>query len=486
MALHNTPDSTRGDIVHYRIERGAAALGTDGPLGTVEQIVVDRETGELRALIVRSGDGGSEFELPAEHVQSATGDQVQLNIGRADMAARPELATPYDPSQYVPVYQGETATTRNATQTAQETERPVVTEVEDNAAEIVAPQMETLTESDVTPTPMAAPTDTAAGQATTWTPRDSALDTAPADTSATDEAITAPQATPPKSESTRPAVTGTLIGGKPTTSGMGEKSTVPHSDEAPYNQAPTPPGSQYPPPSPGMVQAFQEAGSEPGADYIDLDEPVDTQPTQPMDDLSAHAAQPIDTMPTAPLQPPATLAPTEGLSSPPEPLRMSTVADEPVGSLETTPPQPVNYGGTGSAMASETELRFERAPISDMLPLPLLIAAGVVAAGAIGGIILRRQSPPNAQVKSKVRQASGALQDLLGNAGGSASDAARATQRAAKSTKRGAKRAARRGSWFVRGVLAGAGAAVLYAPDSGDHLRAQLTSAANRVLRRAS
>lgn len=484
MALHNTPDSTRGDIVHYRIERGATALGTDGPLGTVEQIVVDRETGELRALIVRTGDGGSEFELPAEHVQSATGDQVYLNIGRTDMAARPELATPYDPSQYVPVYQGEAATTGNATQTAQETERPVVTEVEDNAAEIVAPQTETMTATDATP--MTVPTDTAAGQATTWMPRDSALDTAAADTAATDEAITAPQATPPKSESTRPAVTGTLIGGKPTTSGMGEKAAVPRSDETPYNQTPTPPGSQYPPPAPGIVQAFQEAGSEPGMDYLDIDEPVDTQPTLPMDSLSAQAAQPIDTMPTAPLQPPAAIETTENLSSPPEPLHMPTAANEPVGSLETTPPQPVNYGGTESGMASETELRFERAPISDMLPLPLLIAAGVVAAGAIGGIILRRQSTPNAQVTSKVRQASGAFQDLLGNAGNNASDAAKATQRAAKSTKRGAKRAARRGSWFVRGLLVGAGSAVLYAPDSGDHLRAQLTSAANRVLRRAS
>lgn len=499
MAPHNTPDTTRGDIVHYRIERGAAALGTDGPLGTVEQIVVDRDSGELRALIVRSSDGGSEFELPAEHVQRATGDQVFLNIGRSDMAARPELATPYDPSQYVPVYQGQTATDDDASQTAQETERPVVTEVEDNAAEIVAPQTETMAPADATVsdvTPAAAPTDTAAGQATTWMPRDSALDAGTADTVATDEAITAPQATPAKSESARPAVTGTLIGGKPTTSGMGEKAAVPHSDEAPFNEPPTPPGSQYPPPAPEMVQAFREAGSEPGADYTYLDEPVDTQPTQPIDSLSARSAtpvdamptspQPLDTMPTAPLQPESTVAPTESISSPPEPLYMPTVANEPRGSLETTPPQPVNYGGAASSTMPETELRFERAPISEMLPLPLLIAAGVVAAGAIGGIIIRRQSTPTARVQSKARQASSALQDLLGNAGDNASEAAKTTKRAAKATKRSAKRAARRGSWFVRGLLVGAGAAVLFAPDSGDNLRAQLTSAANRVMRRAS
>jgi hypothetical protein len=315
---------------------------------------------------------------------------------------------------------------------------------------------------------------------------------------ATDEAITAPQATPPKSESARPAVTGALIGGKPTTSGMGEKAAVPQSDETPYNEPPTPPGSQYPPPAPEMVQAFREAGSEPGADYNVITGPVGAQPPQPVEPMPAQAEQPIDamptlprtqpldTMPTAPLQPASTLAPTESISSPPEPLYMPTVANEPRGSLETTPPQPVNYGGAASSMIPETELRFERAPISDMLPLPVLIAAGVVAAGAIGGIILRRQRTPNARVKSNARQASSALQDLLGNAGANASDAAKTTQRAAKATKRGAKRAARRGSWFVRGLLVGAGAAVLFAPDSGDKLRAQLTSAANRVMRRAS
>ncbi|MGH2487677.1 MAG: hypothetical protein ACRDHE_16870, partial [Ktedonobacterales bacterium] len=205
-------------------------------------------------------------------------------------------------------------------------------------------------------------------------------------------------------------------------------------------------------------------------------QPIDTTPTQPS----------LDTMPTAPLQPPATLAPTESISSPPEPLRMPPVANEPVGALETTPPQPINYGGVERATAPETEIRFERAPLSDMLPLPLRIVSGVLATGVIGGIILRRQSAPTTQVRAKARQTSGSLQDLLGNAGDNASNAAEATKQVATATRRGAKRAARRGSWFVRGLLIGAGAAIMYAPDSGDHLRAQLTIAANRVLRRAS
>ena len=456
MALHNTPNSSESNVVQYRIERGAAAQGTDGLLGTVEQIVVDRDTGELRALIVRSADGGSEFELPAEHVQRATGDQVFLDIGRADMARRPELATPYDPAQYVPVYHGETAAPDEATKTAIDTERPVVTEVEENAAEVVAPQPEEQPVNEET-TPMASattPTDTATGAATTWTPRDAAA-VGNSDGAAVGDEVTEPrrQATF-KTESTMPSTTGTLIGGKPSTSGMGEKASVPRSDEPPYDVTTTPPGTQYTPPASGMVEAFREAGSEPGASDL---ENIDTQPVgTPPDALDAE-----DLTPTMPLR----RAGNTG----------SMRADTPTADVS-----PV------SATLPETEFHIERAPLSEMLPAPVLISAGVLAAGAIGGILLRRRAQNTNQVKSRARAAKGALGDLLGNAGDSAADASDKARAAAKTTKRKANRAARRGSWFLRGILAGAAAAVLYAPDSGEHLRLQLNSAANRLLRRAS
>lgn len=456
MALHNTPDSSQANIVQYRIERGAAAVGTDGPLGTVEQIVVDRDSGELRALIVRSDDGGSEFELPAEHVRRATGDQVYLDIGRADMATRPDLATPYDPSQYVPVYQGETTSQGEASRTAIDTEHPVVTEVEDNAAELVAPQTAPEPQEQTAPD---APTDTAVGSATAWAPRADAPEGVTGDVPLTDEA-TQPLTSPPQSLSASPSTTGPLIGGKPSTSGMGEKSSVPSSDEPPYNEPPTPPGTTYPAPSPGMVQAFREAGSEPGATSIENMESEDTTPTMPMQRATASSS--------APVNPPV------------------AVATAPVTPIETTKPEPYTTADSIKADIPETEIRFERVPLSEMLPLPVLIAAGVVAAGAIGGIVWRRRSSNTSQVKSTARKAAGALQGFLGNAGESASDATKTAQRATQNTRRHAKRAARRGSWFVRGLLIGAGAAVLYAPDSGERLRLQLNSAANRLLRRAS
>src|SRR5215469_4194337 len=106
MALQGTPGPSDAHLVQFRIERGATALGTDGALGSVEQIVVDRETGELRALIVRSNTGEGEFELPAIHVSRATGDKVYLDIGRTDLAQHPDLAHPYNPQAYAPVYRG--------------------------------------------------------------------------------------------------------------------------------------------------------------------------------------------------------------------------------------------------------------------------------------------------------------------------------------------------------------------------------------------
>lgn len=460
MALQNTPDSSQANIVQYRIERGAAAIGTDGPLGSVEQIVVDRESGELRALIVRSGDGGSEFELPAEHVRSATGDQVHLDIGSADMATRPDLATPYDPSQYVPVYQGETNSPSEASRTALDTEHPVVTEVEDDAAEIVAPQ----------PTTSDAPTDTAAGNAASWTPRSETVEGAGDSATAVDEAVTEPRVTPVQSQSATPSTTGPLVGGKPSTSGMGEKSAVPRSDEAPYNEPPTPPGTAYPAPDQGMVQAFREAGSDPDTIAKNL-ESEDTAPTTPM--------------PRATTDSTATASP---LSMRAEPIVQPAVTSStaPVTPVDTAGPDPISDAASIKTQIPETAASIERAPLSEMLPLPVLIAAGALAAGVIGGIAWRRQTTKTNQARSTARKATNALQDLLGNAGESASDATKTAQQAAKTTKRVAKRARRRGSWFTRGLLVGAGLAILYAPDSGERLRLQLNSAANRLLRRAS
>lgn len=159
MALQESPNAFESgmsgmSLSRFRIERGAAVIGTDDQIGTVEQIVVDRDSGELRSMIVRSPDGVVEFELDARHIERSTGEHVYVNVGRADIATHPELVRPYDPAQYIPVNQGEATSAEDASRTALATEHPIVTDVEANAAELVAP------ETHAAPTPAAAVTPT--------------------------------------------------------------------------------------------------------------------------------------------------------------------------------------------------------------------------------------------------------------------------------------------------------------------------------------
>jgi hypothetical protein len=145
MTLENAPEHGDARVNRIHIERGAVAMGTDGPLGTVEQIVIDENTGELRALILRGGRSGrntEEVEISASHVVpgSVVGHQVDLDIGMADIRAHPELIRPYDPDRYFPVHEEMVLPPSEAGRAAVFTERPVVTEIGENAAEVVVPE----------------------------------------------------------------------------------------------------------------------------------------------------------------------------------------------------------------------------------------------------------------------------------------------------------------------------------------------------------
>lgn len=135
MDTQGTQDFDNQGIQEFRIERGAQVVGTDGALGTVEQIVVDRETGEVQSLVVR-GEAGMDFDLPADRIESASGDHVYLSIGRADLAAHPELAPPHRAELFVPVDEGivvPPSEVRNL-----DVESPVIMEIELDAVELAA------------------------------------------------------------------------------------------------------------------------------------------------------------------------------------------------------------------------------------------------------------------------------------------------------------------------------------------------------------
>src|SRR5262245_48701270 len=134
MPLEHTSESGNAPVNRLHIVRGALAAGTDGPLGTVEQIVMDEHTGELKALIVRgehTGQHTEDVEIAASNVLpgSAVGHRVSLDIGKADMRAHPDLVRPYDPGQYVPVRQEQVLPASEAGRSAHFSERPFVTEI---------------------------------------------------------------------------------------------------------------------------------------------------------------------------------------------------------------------------------------------------------------------------------------------------------------------------------------------------------------------
>lgn len=279
MALQGAPDPSEMNIARFHIERGAAVMGTDNQIGTVEQIVIDRESGELRALIVRSPDELAEFELSARHILSSTGEHVYVDVGRGDIAMHPELVTAYDPAQYIPVYQGQEASEGAASRVALSSGHAVVTGVEDNAADLVAPESlaapthaagVSQMQPDATPAPSA--TDTAVSNAS----RATSAPTPSTPPAASDTATIAPAGSAPAENATEPSApatasepekpsgqteptepteprvplvepetrdperpmpsqqpsptpntTGPLVGEKPSSSGMGENSSVP-------------------------------------------------------------------------------------------------------------------------------------------------------------------------------------------------------------------------------------------------------------------
>jgi len=140
MGIEGITPAGDGEARPLRIERGAAVTGADdGMLGTVVQVVMDRRTPGLRAIIVRPTDSGRELEIAAAHVLSADGDEVRVDFGRAQMAADPALAGPYDPGQYVAVDKDVGVPPGRAAHLASATDQPVVTRLEDDAVEVVAP-----------------------------------------------------------------------------------------------------------------------------------------------------------------------------------------------------------------------------------------------------------------------------------------------------------------------------------------------------------
>jgi hypothetical protein len=137
-------------------------MGTDEALGTVHQIIMNQRTGELQALVIVT-DNAQQLELPATHVLRATESAVYLDVAAEDLRRHPELATPYNPDRYVPVRAHPLLSPTEASRGVSAHERPLVTNVERDAIDVVAPAAPKTTPLSSPPAPMSDTSDTSGG-----------------------------------------------------------------------------------------------------------------------------------------------------------------------------------------------------------------------------------------------------------------------------------------------------------------------------------
>ena len=448
MAVQNTSGDGDVNVVQFRIERGAEAMATDGRIGLVEQIVVDRTSGQLLSLVIRGEETNTEFEMSATHVLRSTGDHVYLDVSRTDLMNDPSITTPYDPAQYVPVYQGDTMPAGMASRVAAEHEKPVITDVEENAAELIAPE--------TTPAPARTdegiPSSASADGAPTVKLKRADAAIPPVDWG---EAVgTEERPVPTPEASPTPETTGPLMGGKPSTGGMGAASSVPTSTDPALDTVATSPDlppytTEHPastqPPTPNLVSAEETSLTPEAATGIPMErqKPVG-QPAQELESL------PPPSSPTSP--PPLMTAPAQQLAN-----------------LRDHLP--------------DLLLNMAKSPA-------VWILAGSLGAGIIGGLVLRRRSGALATT-TRLSRAQSSLQEAPGRLAGTSGDIADATGDTVKSAagnadksrrqvKKGARRTARRARWFRRGLLLGGAGALFFAPQRGQETRARLKNTLER------
>ena len=79
MAPQGATPAGSGDVVPLRIERGVEVFATDSghsALGTVEQVVMNQDTRELQAIVVRPLGMAQELVIGIGHVTRAGENQV--------------------------------------------------------------------------------------------------------------------------------------------------------------------------------------------------------------------------------------------------------------------------------------------------------------------------------------------------------------------------------------------------------------------------
>mgnify|MGYP001183748480 CR=1 FL=1 len=94
------PEEQYVDIVHEHIpagelavRRGTVVEATDGPVGKVDEFLVDAKNGNITHLVLREGHlwGKKDIVVPISQIDSLDGDSVHLQIGKAAIAELPAI-----------------------------------------------------------------------------------------------------------------------------------------------------------------------------------------------------------------------------------------------------------------------------------------------------------------------------------------------------------------------------------------------------------
>lgn len=485
-----TPDDT--GLVQFQIQRGAQAEATDGLVGTVEQIVVDRNTGELRALVIRSADGRSEFELPAQFVRRSTGDHVYLGLSTEQIASNPRLTQPYDPNQYIPVYEGQMEPASGASEIAHETGHPIVTDVETDSAQVVAPVSPERTPANEPPVTATRAAVNAPEQRATPTDAEARATTPGmyADFTAAPEVVAPFEALPEQGMTPVPGVTNASV--NPT-----REQTAGGVLQTPITDTPLAPDNA------GQLTVPEQQALDESQQLYHFD---DIYPQGPRPESSASS--PTRPNPAAPSTNPQArpLGDTGPLLGKIQPVPSKAALPSSSGNLTPTPLS--SMSGTTAEQAQGT---------LSSIPVAAWLAAAGLAAGAGAGILialLRRRSQPNiaqsaastasdvaGTVTSTIGGATSAAQDALkrlvdraqpagadlaSSVQDAASQASKSVRAASKSTSESLASVNWRPRAFRWGLLLGGLGGMLFAPRPGRILRDQLAQRINQVLSRAS
>jgi|GEM_PF-2291588 ElaB/YqjD/DUF883 family membrane-anchored ribosome-binding protein len=421
---HDTVASDQHPQRQFRINRGALAIGTDGTLGTIEQIVVDSVSAELQALIIRTSRTGELIELPASHIlhDRVDGESVYLDVGNADLASHPALARPYRRGQYVPVRQEEAAQRFSAEPASQVMEHPIVTSVESDAAQLVLP---TKTHIEAPPASETAETTDRAGE---------------------------------------------------NVKDMGNMGDT--NEDAEEEQTPTLPMRTIPRPPEELLTTSEPVESAESAEP--LEEPVANDDTlgatshdeeeeeQEMRNEQETRADDANTMPAS------------------AQLEADQVqATSPIDEVQTAQERLSTYE-TGERAASSTDQTTEAVPASLIATLAAA-GAGIGALGGAIALVVQRRRARRLDVRDMqgiADQARDTLASVGQNAGQLAESARQTLTQTRKRARRAARRTTRRVRWFRNGLIAGAILAILFAPMPGEQLRARIKQTSERLRRK--